>query len=438
MLLVFADTHSPRLSYILQVLFSEISEIAYTCTTDKIIYASWDGPRLNYSPERTTGDEVFLPPAGLLYAAGTAPIDTQVTPGQEYPYFFATAGGDLPFDLFSASFYLVTRYEEYRASAADEWGRYDHRESLAAREGFLRRPLVNEWMKALRSLLRRKFPAMICPEPVFRFLPTYDVDIAYAYLHRKGLRRVGGWVRDLAQGNAAQLLQRARVAMGKETDPYDVYEWLDALHMRYGLRPVYFFLAAARHEGPDRNIDPRLPAFRDLVRYHAEGYAIGMHPSWKSGSHPDILAQERKTIEEITGMPVTRSRHHYIRIRIPETYRQLEALGIRDEYSMGYGTVNGFRASIASAYTWYDLGQERISTLRVHPFCYMDANAMFEEKLSPSRAYEQLKILHDRVKACGGTLCTVMHNNMLGSYPAYTGWREVYEVFLEEVVYWDV
>jgi hypothetical protein len=68
----------------------------------------------------------------------------------------------------------------------------------------------------------------------------------------------------------------------------------------------------------------------------------------------------------------------------------------------------------------------------------MDANAMFEEKLGPSRAYEQLKVLHDRVKACGGTLYTVMHNNMLGTYPAYTGWREVYEVFLEQVVYWDV
>ncbi len=438
MLLVFAESDSPRLRYILHVLFSELSDIAYTCTSDKSTYAAWDGPCLNYSRERINGAEVFLPPAGLLNATGTAPVETQVTPGEEYPYFFATAGGDLPFDLFSASFYLVTRYEEYQATATDEWGRYDHKDSLAAREGFLRRPLVNEWMKALRSLLRKKFPTMVCREPVFRFIPTYDVDIAYAYLYRRGLRRIGGWVRDLVQGNTAQLLQRIRVITGRETDPYDVYEWLDALHMRYGLRPVYFFLAAARHEGPDRNIDPRLPAFRELVRYHAAGYTIGMHPSWKSGDDPDVLARELQVMEEITGTPVTRSRHHYIRIRIPETYRRLETIGIRDDYSMGYGTINGFRASIASAYTWYDIEQERISNLRVHPFCYMDANAMFEEKLGPSRAYEQLKVLHDRVKACGGTLYTVMHNNMLGNYPAYTGWREVYEVFLEQVVYWDV
>lgn len=438
MLLVFAESDSPRLRYILQVLLGELSDIRYTLTSDQSVYAAWDGPRLNYSRIRISREEVFVPPAGLLFATGTAPVDVRVEPGQDYPYFFATVDGDLPFDLFSASFYLLSRYEEYHQSAVDAWGRFDHRKSLAAREGFLRRPLVNEWMKAFRFILRGKFPAMVCREPVFRFVPTYDIDIAYAYLHRKGLRRIGGWVKDILRGNAARLAQRVRVSLGREADPYDVYEWLDALHMRYGLRPVYFFLAAAKHEGPDRNIDPRLKAFRDLVRYHAAGYATGLHPSWKSGDHQELLAAELQTMEAITGISVTRSRHHYIRVRIPETYRLLEEVGIRDDYSMGYATANGFRASVASAYTWYDLERERMTGLRVHPFCFMDANAIFEEKLSPSRAFEQLKGLHDRVKSCGGILYTVFHNNFLGSYPDYKGWREVYEVFLEEVVYWDV
>ena len=438
MLIVFSESDSPRLRYILQVLLGELSDIGYTLTSDRSVYASWDGPRLNYTRSRISREELFVPPAGLLSATGTAPVDVQVHPGQDFPYFFATEGGDLPFDLFSASFYLLTRYEEYHHAAADAWGRFDQGQSLAARGGFLRRPLVNEWLKAFRAILREKFPAMVYREPVFRFLPTYDIDIAYAYLHRKGLRRMGGWIKDLLRGNAARLAQRLRVQLGRETDPYDVYEWLDALHMRYGLRPVYFFLAAARHEGLDRNVDPRLPAFRDLVWYHAAGYAIGLHPSWKSGDQPDLLASEIRTLEDITGGAVTCSRHHYIRIRIPETYRLLEDLGIRDDYSMGYATVNGFRASVASAYTWYDLEQERITALRVHPFCFMDANALFEEKLSPSRAYEQLKGMHDRVKSCGGTLCTVFHNNFLGNYPDYRGWREVYELFLEQVVYWDL
>jgi hypothetical protein len=438
MLLVFAESDSPRLRYILLVLLGELSDIAYTLTSDRSVFTAWDGPRLNYTTERITRDELFIPPAGLLSEAGIAAVDVLVHPGQDYPYFFATEGGDLPFDLFSASFYLVTRYEEYRPAALDAWGRFDHRQSLAAREGFLRRPLVNEWMRAFRAILREKFPSLACLEPAFRFVPTYDIDIAYAYLHRTGLRRVGGWVKDMVRGNRAQLAQRIRVFLGRETDPYDVYEWLDALHMRYGLRPVYFFLVAARHEGPDRNIDPRLPALRDLVRYHAAGYTTGLHPSWKSGDHPELLAAEQETMEDITGAPVTRSRNHYIRIRIPETYRLLEEAGIRDDYSMGYATANGFRASVAAPYTWYDLERERVTNLRVHPFCFMDANAIFEENLSPSRAFEQLKALHDRVKSCGGTMYTVFHNNFLGSYPAYKGWREVYEVFLEQVVYWDV
>jgi hypothetical protein len=151
-----------------------------------------------------------------------------------------------------------------------------------------------------------------------------------------------------------------------------------------------------------------------------------------------LLRTEQRRLEEITGSAVTRSRNHYIRIRIPQTYRLLEEAGFRDDYSMGYPTVNGFRASIASPYTWYDLEKERVTQLRVHPFCFMDANAIFEEKLSPSRAFEQIRDLHDRVKSCGGTLYTIFHNNFLGNYPSYKGWREVYEVFLEQVVYWDI
>ncbi len=438
MLLVFAESESPRLRYILQVMLSELSSIGYACTTDRAAYEAWEGPRLNYSANRISNEELFLPPAGLLQARGMQPMDLLVIPGKDFPYFFATDGGDFPFDLFSASFYLVTRYEEYHDAVTDELGRYDHRQSIAAREGFLRRPLVNEWMKAFRALLRSRFPSMVCPEPVFRFQPTYDIDIAYAYLYRRGFRRIGGWIKDLAAGNRTRLTQRIRVSLGRETDPYDVYEWLDALHLRYGLRPVYFFLAAARHEGVDRNIDPNLPAFRDLVRYHAAGYAMGLHPSSKSADHPALLRTEQRRLEEITGSAVTRSRNHYIRIRIPQTYRLLEEAGFRDDYSMGYPTVNGFRASIASPYTWYDLEQERMTQLRVHPFCFMDANAIFEEKLSPSRAFEQIRDLHDRVKSCGGTLYTIFHNNFLGNYPSYKGWREVYEVFLEQVVYWDI
>jgi hypothetical protein len=438
MLLIYTESDSPRLQYILRVLFRETSMLEFRVTTDLSAFNSHAGPRLNYSRSRIAEYEFFLPAHGLLSEPGIREQAIQVSRASGLPVFFETSGGDFPFDIFAAAFYLVSRYEEYLPHQKDRYGRFDHRLSLAFREGFLDRPLVNEWMKSLRQALRRRFPELFLPEPTFRFIPTYDIDIAFAFRCRRGTRRLGGWLRDLSRGDFAQLSQRFRVLVNGATDPYDVYEWLDALHIRYRLRPLYFFLLAERHMGYDRNIDPREPAFRALIRYHGMGYDVGMHPSWQSGDDAWRLASEKSMLEEITGREITASRQHYIRMNLPDTYRKLLALGIRDDYSMGYGSVNGFRASLAASFTWYDLDQETATGLRIHPFCFMDANAKFEEGLPPAKAFEALKVLHDRVKQCGGTLYTVFHNQFLGSHPHYAGWREVYELFLEEVVYWDV
>ncbi len=50
--------------------------------------------------------------------------------------FFETSG-DFPFDIFAASFYLLSRYEEYLPHEKDMYGRYAHTNSLAFREHFL-------------------------------------------------------------------------------------------------------------------------------------------------------------------------------------------------------------------------------------------------------------------------------------------------------------
>ena len=437
MLLIYSETLGPRLVYTCTVLFREVSVVPYSLTNSREAYLSYAGPRLNYSRQRITENEVWMVPHGLLWQKGTDVQHIQVSRDLGYPAFFQT-GGDVPFDLLASAFFLVSRYEEYLPHETDDFGRYHHRQSLAYREGFLQRPLVNEWMKNFRETLRKRFPGFYLAEPVFRYTPTYDIDIAYAYRFRPPVRALGGAVRDLLQGRSAQLSRRWNTLRGRQADPFDVYEWLDAMHMRYRLRPVYFFLLAARTSAYDRNLDPRHPAMRSLVRYHALGYATGIHPSWQSGDDHAMIDTEMAQLKAITGLTVTNSRQHYLRMRIPDTLRRLEQAGILDDYTMGYGTMNGFRASIATPYTWYDLQEERASALRLHPFGYMDANAMFAEQITPSKAFEQLQGMHNRVKSCGGTFYTIHHNHFLGDYPGYAGWREVYALFLEQVVYWDV
>ena len=70
-------------------------------------------------------------------------------------------------------------------------------------------------------------------------------------------------------------------------------------------------------------------------------------------------------------------------MNLPQTYRQPDRVGIDKDFSMGYGSANGFRASIASSFYWYDLKAEKKTTLLLFPFCFMDANAFYEDQLEP-------------------------------------------------------
>ena len=100
---------------------------------------------------------------------------------------------------------------------------------------------------------------------------------------------------------------------------------------------------------------------------------------------------------------------------------------------MGYRSINGFRASIASPYVWYDLEKEQPTDLLLHPFCFMDANAFYEQRLTSDNALNELRLFSKQIQQYGGTLITIWHNNFLGTDPSYKGWKEVYQQWISEI-----
>jgi hypothetical protein len=163
-----------------------------------------------------------------------------------------------------------------------------------------------------------------------------------------------------------------------------------------------------------------------------------MHPSWQSGDGDNILKEEIEWMEYISGQKITRSRQHYIRFTMPLTYRRLLQYGITQDFSMGYGSINGFRASVASSFYWYDLEKEEKTILRIFPFCFMDANAYYEQHYIAAQAVTELMQYYHRIRKVNGLMVTIWHNSILGSDIRFVGWKEAYEIFLKEEVYWDM
>jgi hypothetical protein len=436
-MLFYSEHTSPRLTYVLDLISNEIFLTPLDHTQDQETFRNHTGSRINYSAQIITDKEFFIQPHALLFETGIRSQSVSCFIFSDKPAFFPTSG-DLPFDIFAAIFYLVSRYEEYLEFTPDSYGRFSHESSLAFREKFLDLPLVNYWLEEFKSLVSKKFPGTDFRPKDFKFIPSYDIDIAYSYKYKGLQRNLGGFFRSLLHGQWSYLLDRWDVLFNKKKDPFDSYEWLDSLHLYCRTRAYYFFLLAKKQIGVDKNISPDNAELQSLVAYHAGGYTVGIHPSWQSGDEEAVLMEEVDTLEKITGQPVKYSRQHYLRMSLPKTYRQLIDVGIEKDFSMGYGTANGFRASITSSFFWYDLKAEKKTGLMIFPFCFMDANSFYEKQMTPHEAFNELMDYYRKIKEVNGLMITIWHNQFFGTDPMFRGWKEVYEVFLKDQIYWDM
>lgn len=426
--MVYALHIGSRLSYILSVLFPGA---AITDTKEQFI--NFNGLKINYSTQRMDEESLWIVPYGLLKEKGIKQQTLDCFEWEGVKVFFKTQG-DLPFDLFSAAFYLLSRYEEYLPHERDEYERYSHTNSIAYKEDFLKLPLVNLWLQSFKKIISQKFPhsRLTTHDSRFHFIPTYDIDIAYSYLHKPLWKNVLGFYRDLLQGKFEQVMERGNVYSGRKPDPFDVFAWMDELHAKYHLNPVYFFLTIVKRGEYDKNLSADSKALQSLYKRLAEKYVTGIHPSWQSGTEERLLGKEIETLKGIIQKPIALSRNHYLRFTIPHTYRRLVAAGITDDYSMAYGGVNGFRASYAMPYHWYDLERESETSLTIHPFCFMEATSSFNQGYTAEEAREEIQYYHDMVKRVDGEFITLFHNHFLTEQPEWIEWRRMYADFLEK------
>lgn len=428
-MIIYSHTLTPRLQYVVDFLSQYFSTpIRLICDEEKYL-ANPDPHRINYSYHRLAENEVWIHSHVLLFESTIRPVKVECFDHHRYKAFFK-AEGDTGFDLFASIFYLLTRYEEYLPHQKDSYGRYAHQASLAFKEAFLHLPLVNIWLEDFRTFLQQRYPGIQLQTSTFSLQTTYDIDIAWSYKYKGFKRNAGAIAKLFVTGKWRSMIQRLGVIRGRRQDPFDAYEWMDELHKRNNLQPIYFFLVAEQKGKFDKNIDVKTPAFQELVRSIASAYKIGLHPSWASGDYPQLIKKEKSWLEKTSEQTIKKSRQHYIRFNLPATYRQLLAAEILEDYSMGYGSINGFRASVATPYYWYDLKNEIKTPLRIHPFCFMDANAFYEEKKSAAEAFNELMHYHEIIRSVGGTMITIWHNSFLGTDPAFEGWKETYEQFI--------
>jgi len=145
MLLVYTHKITPRLNYIFKHICKRILDVPVSFTTTVEEFIAHDSLKMSYS-RQALGNEFHVKSHDILFEQGLSDVSIQVQEWEHTKCFFYNGEKSaIPFDIFAASFYLLSRYEEYLPHVKDEYGRFTPNDSLAFKHDFLHQPVVDIW-----------------------------------------------------------------------------------------------------------------------------------------------------------------------------------------------------------------------------------------------------------------------------------------------------
>jgi hypothetical protein len=424
---IFTIRDVPRLRYVAEIILGDILGLSWEIVTDKRKLGK--SPVINYSHEELNGS-FKIHPDGILSEEGLKSYEPSVSEWNGLPVFFQTpAGSDLPFDIFAASFFLVSRYEEYLAFEPDKYGRFPASISFAYRNNFLARPVIDLWAKELAKSLLARFHNIAFKRSTFRSLITIDVDQPFAYLGKDIFRSLGCLLHDvsLKTGKAGE---RYRTVARGEKDPYDVFDYIfEAIEKKH--TDVQFFIPTGNRSLYDKNPSWQNEDYKSLIKRISQKFPVGLHPSFAASDNYSILLNEKQHLQSIVSQDIMLSRFHYIKMRFPDSLRNLIKAGINEDYSMGYPDEPGFRAGIARSFYFYDILEEKETELRITPFQIMDGTLYQYKTLTPEASDEIIKGIINETRKAGGLFVSIWHNTSLLDNPEWMRWRNTFELMLK-------
>lgn len=426
MLLIYTHKITKRFTYTMRQIFGEILGIEHSFTTKVEDFIKHSGPKITYT-KQPLQNEFFIRSNDLLFEQGINDITIKIQEWDGLPCFFAAGEQSvIPFDIFSASFYLLSRYEEYLPHVKDDLGRFPAKSSFLFKEGILHRPLVDLWAFKFLDLLKERFPELITKPRKFQFQSIINVTTSHCYAHRGIFRNIGGLVIDATRFKFSSIVKRIATWFNPERDPYNNYAQLLELHQKFKVKSYFFFQFAAysRH---DKNVSIFKNRFRHLIKSIADYSKVGLSASYQSAFDTEVLKKEKEQLSNLIKRPVNSVRLRYNKVNIPDSYRKLITLEITDDYSMGYTHQIGFRAGTCTSHFFYDINLEMQQPLKVHPFVLFDYSLI--QYKQQQQVFDKLDDVYREVKKLNGTFTIVFSNELFGKKHRLN-WLDLYQKLL--------
>ncbi|MDX1270335.1 polysaccharide deacetylase family protein [Bizionia paragorgiae] len=428
MLLVYTHKITPRLKYIFKQICTRILGIPVDFTTTVEDFIAHDSLKMSYT-RQSLGNEIFVRSHDLLFEQGISDLDIKVSDWEETKCFFANSDQSaLPFDIFSASFYLLSRYEEYLPHVKDEFGRFTALESLAYKHQFLEQPVVDIWAFKFLKVVQAQFPDYQFQNRKYSIRPVIDVPMAYDYKYKGIMRTVGGTFKDLFSFKFKDVYKRYMVILGFKNDPYDTFRYI-VNRQKYVKQKFIFFFLVGDFSTYDKNNSVQKTGFVSLIKQVGDYCKVGLKSSLFAVDSKATLKMEKERLERIINQDIPAARQSYSKLNLPETYRNLTELEISEDFTMGYINHVGFRAGTCTPFFFFDLDYEiqtplRINTYHVLDFALLKHHSLLDKKMILNRIITE-------VKKVNGEFVPVFHNYTFSNSERWKGYKELFNIIID-------
>ena len=341
--------------------------------------------------------------------------------------------------LIMLSRYMLSRYEELVTHDRDEHDRFPAWASLACQEGFLERPIVDEYVEILWSAMSTLWPGLKrrARKPSVRV--SHDVDRPSRCSFgpfRRFARSVAGGVakrRDFASpvhGLAARYSRSDRL---HPADPYNPFDWLMGVSEARGLQSAFYLIPGKTYAPHDPLYDMDDPKIRSLVRRIAErGHEVGPHPGYNTYRDPATLAAQADHLRQVSEEEGVQQnewggRMHYLQWSTDTTPAAWEDAGMAYDSTLGYADHTGFRCGTSHDFPLYSWSARRVLTVTERPLIAMEGTILSAKYMGlsePDDVRGHLSTLRSRCHQFNGPFNLLWHNSDLVEQEARSIYRD--------------
>lgn len=325
-------------------------------------------------------------------------------------------------DLIASAYFILSRYEELVNPRRDYLGRFLAEHSILSQ--YTNRCLVEEYGNILLSELRNCGIETNGTATQLKIIMTHDADKIEQY------RNIRGFAGGILRGRYLNALKSA--FLGIEHDPLFTFPYMkDIENKRSDVETMLFVKTGGKHLPQDKpHYKPKSKDIRKMLHIYEN---IGLHLSLEASKNMNSANGEKELLEQASGKRISANRNHYLASLRPRDLLKLSAIGITDDYTMGYADRAGFRLGTCRPVRFIDPESQMLTKITMHPLTIMDRSLDSRRymNLDYDSALAYCRELYREARKYGGEFIMLWHNNSVSDI--YHGYhKRLYETVLSD------